>query len=176
MEAFLEGVLPRLLPDHVHTILIPHEGKSDLERSIPRKLRAWRTPNTSFVVVRDQDSADCRSVKQRLLELCHDGGRPDTLVRIACRELEAYYLGAPETLTQVTGQHAWQRGALRKVLRAPDEVDRPSHLVMEHAPGFGKVSLARAMGRVIPLDQSRSTSFLTLLRGIRAVAASTMAP
>jgi len=35
MEAFLTGVLDRLLPDDVHRILVPHEGKSDLEKSIP---------------------------------------------------------------------------------------------------------------------------------------------
>lgn len=40
MKVFLEGLLPRVLPEHIGVQLIPHEGKSDLEKSIPRKLRA----------------------------------------------------------------------------------------------------------------------------------------
>jgi hypothetical protein len=46
MQAFLAGFLPRILPDGVGFQLVPHEGKTDLERSIPRKLRGWRTPET----------------------------------------------------------------------------------------------------------------------------------
>lgn len=66
MEEMLRGFLPVLFPDWVegvHWRCIPHEGKSDLEKSIPRKLRAWRQPGARFVVLRDQDSAACETVK-----------------------------------------------------------------------------------------------------------------
>jgi hypothetical protein len=89
MAALLEGLVPRVLPG-VPFQCIPHEGKADLEKSIPRKLRGWREPDVRFVVIRDQDSADCKDVKRRLAALCKQGNRPDTVVRIACRELEAW--------------------------------------------------------------------------------------
>ena len=41
MQAALEGILPRLIPG-VEFLCIPHEGKQDLEKSIPRKLRGWK--------------------------------------------------------------------------------------------------------------------------------------
>ena len=85
----LRVLVPGLVPDHVICRFVPHEGKSDLERSIPRKLRAWRTPGVRFVVVRDKDQGDCHVVKDKLLELCRKAGRPDTLVRIVCHHLEA---------------------------------------------------------------------------------------
>lgn len=50
MKAFLQGLLPRILPPHVGFKLIPHEGKSDLEKSLKIKLRGWRTPETRFIV------------------------------------------------------------------------------------------------------------------------------
>jgi hypothetical protein len=88
MRALLEGVLPRLFPDLVF-LLIPHEGWSDLEKSLPRKLRAWNFPGDRFVVLRDNDGSDGRALKARLSKLCaEEAGRPDTLVRIACQELE----------------------------------------------------------------------------------------
>lgn len=41
MKAFLLEFLPRLIPGWQHEIdflLIPHQGKSDLDKSIPKKL------------------------------------------------------------------------------------------------------------------------------------------
>ena len=59
MADLLDGLLPRLFPA-LRFQCVPHDGKQDLEKSIPRKLRAWREPGVRFVVTRDQDSADCR--------------------------------------------------------------------------------------------------------------------
>lgn len=62
MKAFLLEFLPRLVPGwrhEEHFLLVPHEGKSDLDKSIPRKVKAWREPGVRFVIVRDNDGADC---------------------------------------------------------------------------------------------------------------------
>lgn len=91
MKEFLEGLLPRVIPGIPHR-LIPHEGKQDLEKSLPRKLKAWQDPQSRFVVIRDQDSGDCRVIKDRLRQLCEAADRNDVLIRIACRELEAWFL------------------------------------------------------------------------------------
>ena len=103
MKVLLDGLLPRLFPE-LSFLCVPHEGKQDLEKSLPRKLRAWREPGVRFVVVRDNDGADCRDLKSRLVALCASGGREDALVRIACQEVEAWYLGDPEALAAVYGE------------------------------------------------------------------------
>lgn len=54
MRDLLNGLLPRLYPE-LNFLCLAHEGKSDLERSIPRKLRAWREPGVHFVILRDND-------------------------------------------------------------------------------------------------------------------------
>ena len=51
----LKGLLPRLFPQ-MSFLCVSHEGKKDLERSIPRKLKAWQEPGVRFVVMRDQNS------------------------------------------------------------------------------------------------------------------------
>ena len=99
MKVLLEGLLPRIFPQ-LNFQCIHHEGKSDLEKSIPRKLRAWREPGVRFVVLRDNDGTDCVFLKQRLLKICSDAGGKDTLVRIVCEELEAWYLGEPDALAE----------------------------------------------------------------------------
>ena len=39
MKALLDIVLPRILPPDVDFYTVPHEGKSDLQKSIPQKLK-----------------------------------------------------------------------------------------------------------------------------------------
>ena len=103
MRVLLDGLLPRLFPGLLFQC-VPHEGKHDLERSIPRKLRAWREPGVRFAVVRDNDRGDCRALKKELLGLCKTGRgpgrRPDPLIRIVREELEAWYLGEPDALAR----------------------------------------------------------------------------
>ena len=89
MQVLLDGLLPRLFPD-LPFLWVPHEGKRDLELSIPRKLRAWREPGVRFAVIRDNDGGNCVQLKAALRQLCKAGSREDTLIRIACQELEAW--------------------------------------------------------------------------------------
>ena len=91
----LKGLLPRILPvdEELECVFVVFEGKHDLEREIERKLRGWMRPNSKFLILRDQDAGDCRKIKANLLKKCENAGKPDTLVRIACRELESWFLG-----------------------------------------------------------------------------------
>ena len=170
MAELLRLLLPRVLPPGVMFLCVPHEGKTDLEASIPRKLRGWREPGVNFVVVRDQDNADCRVVKARLRELCAAGGRPETLVRIVCRELEAWYLAdlaAVEQGLQTTGL-ARQQGDRK--FRQPERLGSPSRELKKLAPTFQKVGGAKAIAPHLDLDNERATSFRVFVTGVRRLA------
>ena len=164
MKVLLDGLLPRLFPD-LPFLCVPHEGKQDLERSIPRKLRAWREPGVRFCVIRDNDGADCAELKQNLVELCEQGGRRETLVRIACQELEAWYFGAPGALAVAYGDARLRGIAARARFRDPDSIVRPAAALAELVPEFQKVSGARSMARVLPLENG-SRSFQVFTAGL----------
>ena len=168
MKDLLEGLLPRYFPG-MSFMCIPHEGKSDLEKSIPRKLKAWRTPGDRFVVMRDQDQRDCIQLKQELLQMCVDADRPDTLVRIVCRELEAWYLGEPDALAEAFGNDRVRRIGNRARFRNPDEVQYPSTALKEIIPEFQKGSGARRMSRFLSRERNSSISFQFLLSGIERI-------
>lgn len=91
MKELLEVLLPRIIPETITFKCIHHEGKQDLEKSIPRKLKAWKTAGK--FIIRDQDSGDCKEIKQQLKNLSNNSGRSDTLIRIVCHELESWFLG-----------------------------------------------------------------------------------
>lgn len=66
----LKGLLPRLLCPNANPHYIVFEGKQDQKRSIERRLRGWLKPDSAFIVIRDQDSSDCRQVKHSLAAKC----------------------------------------------------------------------------------------------------------
>jgi hypothetical protein len=170
MKTLLEGLLPRLFPA-LSFVCVPHEGKQDLEKSIPRKLRAWREPGVRFVVVRDNDGRDCKSVRQTLVSLCEEGRRADSLVRVACQELEAWYLGDPEALAVAFGDGRLRNIGGRERFRDPDAVVNPSRAVMELVPEFQKISGARQLAMHLTRERNTSRSFQAFVAGVERLAA-----
>jgi hypothetical protein len=172
MKVLLEAWLPRVFPGWVageQFLCVPHEGKSDLDRSIPRKLSAWRMPGDRFVIVRDNDNADCVNLKQRLSSVCAGHGRPDTLVRLVCQELESWYLGDLQALAQAFGEPKVDTPAHRKRFANPDEWQKPSVEVKRLLPSFQKGSGARLMGQHLSIEHNESASCRVFLSGVRKV-------
>ena len=169
MKALLDGLLPRLFPGLLFQC-IPHEGKGDLEKSIPRKLRAWREPGVRFVIVRDNDRGDCLALKDRLRRLCSDRSEEDWLIRIACQELEAWYLGEPDALADAFRKESLRRIGSRARFRKPDSVPYPAAAVARLVPEFQKVSGARLLAKHLTRWRNRSPSFRATLKGIERIA------
>lgn len=166
MKVLLEGMLPRLFPD-LDFLCVPHEGKQDLEKSIPRKLRAWKEAGVRFVVVRDNDGGDCHALKARLHGLCREGRREDTLIRIPCQELEAWYFGEPEALAEAFSDDRLREIGQRSRYRNPDAISDPSSELQRLIPEFQKVSGARRLAAHLSPTRNGSRSFQVLLEGIR---------
>ena len=173
MKIFLDGLLPRLFPGWVanqHFQCVKHDGKSDLDRSIPRKLSAWRIPGDRFVIVRDNDSTDCIQLKARLQALCLASGRPETLIRLACQELESWYVGDLQSLAQAFDDPKLDAPAMRKRFAVPDDWQKPSVELARLIPAFQKGSGARTMATHLREIGNRSVSFQVFVQGILRVA------
>jgi hypothetical protein len=172
-KALLAGLYPRLIPadSPIETRFRVFEGKQDLDRQLERKLKGYLNQRASFIVLRDQDRADCRKVKGALVTLCSRAGRPDTVVRIACRELEAFYLGdlrAVELGLRVTGLLPKQNKAK---FRDPDRLQSPSLELEKLTNGrYQKVAGSRAIAPHLDLESPRSRSFRHLIQAIRNIA------
>ncbi|MDR9839806.1 DUF4276 family protein [Herbaspirillum huttiense] len=169
-KAMLETLLPRILDPQLRHRLIPFEGKQDLEKQLERKLRGYLNPDARFLIMRDQDShADCKALKGTLLAKCVAAGKGEvSLVRIACRELESFYLAdlaAVESAFGVAGLSKLQGNAK---YRDPDRLGSPSKELNELTRGkYQKVGGSRALGSSLNLDNTRSDSFSNLIQGIR---------
>ena len=163
----LKVILPKLLPADMEFKCIHFQGKQDLEGNIERKLRGWLAPDTRFLVMRDRDSENCIVVKRRLVALCAKAGKPQTLVRIACGELESFYLGDMFALS-VAFNKRFQVGRKAK-FRNPDQLGSAAEELKRLTNGeYQKISGTRAIAPLLKLDGSNSSrSFNVLLDGIR---------
>lgn len=173
MKELLEGLLPRIVPGLIPNqtfLCVTHDGKSDLERSVPRKLRAWREPGVRFVVVRDNDGGDCLALKASLLATCRQAGRDDTLVRIVCQELEAWYFGEPEALAEAFEGRDLSRLPRQARWHDPDALPRPAQLLAELVPEFQKLSGARRLASRLTRERNRSPSFHAFVDGVTRLA------
>ena len=97
-KVLLENIFSRILPNDIKCHYVVFEGKQDLEKQLLKRINGWQAPNSAFLIMRDQDSADCKVIKNRLLELCKQSNKANFLVRIACRELESFYFGDLEAV------------------------------------------------------------------------------
>lgn len=168
MKCFLDGLLPRILPAEIQFITIPHEGKSDLQKSLTAKLQGWNEPDVKFVVVQDQDSNDCKEIKKKLLDLCKNS-KKEILIRIACHELEAWYFGDMNALSQAYGVDL--SAAKRKSkYRIPDAIVNPKEELRWLLPEHQQIAGARRIAPIIDIGNNSSVSFQMFVNGVRKLA------
>jgi hypothetical protein len=119
----LKGILPNILPEDVNVKFLVFEGKQDLEKQLERRLKGWQQSNSVFLVMRDKDGGDCLTIKQRLAEkVCTSGKQAVTLIRIACTELESFYLGDLNAVEQGLEIANLAKKQLIRKYRTPDSL------------------------------------------------------
>lgn len=165
-KPMLETLLPRILHPDIRPRYIPFEGKQDLERQMVKRLRGYVNPAARFIVLRDQDSA---AVKEGLVERCRQAGQAaKTVVRIACKELEAFYLADLRAVEQGLGLDKLARLQGSAKFRGPDRLGSPSKELEALTSGaYEKVGGSRAIGQFLDPANERSPSFKNFIEGIR---------
>ncbi len=166
-EAMLEGFLPKILPHGLNYRCIVFEGKQDLEKQLIKRMRGYRMPNAKFVVIRDQDSADCKIIKKVLVKKCSEAKKPNFLVRIACHELESWYLADLSAVERGLGLSGLQKHGKERQFSSPDNYASPAQTLKRIAPSYQKVGGSRSIGPHLDPDNTRSRSFAVFVSGLR---------
>ena len=163
----LNGILPRLGVQHYQFIVF--EGKQDLQKRLTRTLKVWQKLNCVFFILRDKDAGDCHKIKKELLELCISTGK-EVFIRIACHELESFYLGDLAAVEQglgITGISGYQN---KKKFRDPDRLSNPAQELLSLINGvYQKVLGSRKISQYLNLRENRSHSFKVLIEAISRI-------
>ena len=152
------------------TFCLEHQGKGDLERSFPRKIAHWQGPQLPrFVVMRDNDGADCLTLKQNMFARVPIGATARVKIRIVVQELESWYFGDLDAVAKA-GLITERELSLHKRkarYRDPDAIRRAKReFKSKIAPG-GQIELARRIAPHLSLTENTSRSFRAFVGALR---------
>ena len=179
MAAFLDGCLPRILPQGWTFKTYSHRGKTDILRKLKNRLSGyatWLPDHFRIVVLVDRDNDKCKELKSELESHCKRAGlkskqatnNPNwqVVTRIAIEELEAWYFGDwqavclafPRVSTSIPNQAKY---------RHPDSIKGGTSEAFERilnkygyiGQGASKVKTASAISQHIDPERSKSHSF-----------------
>lgn len=178
-EEALKTLLPKIVPG-IDFQIIPFNGKTDLLRKLPVRLRDytrhWAETGLRIVVLLDRDNDDCVELKNRLVEIAREAGLPGeaTLFRIVIEELEAWFLGDVPALHTADPKVPSSLGSQTK-FRDPENVPGGAWEGLEHAlqkhgyhsKGLQKIRAAREIVGHMDIENNRSQSFQVFRDGLR---------
>lgn len=173
MKNLLEHILPKVLPDgfelDINCFVRPHQGKSDLQKSIPKKVKAYQyfPQAVRLIIIHDQDSNDCKLLKKSLIDLIEkENSTQPYLIRIACRELENWYLGDMKSIESVYPSFHAAKYVRKAKYRNPDNVFGSFEL-SRLIENFSKGVASREIPKYMNIDSNNSLSFNHMVLGIK---------
>jgi hypothetical protein len=174
MENVLKNILPIILPKNyqynLNYFLRPHQGKSDLQKSIPNKMKRFSHFHepVMLIILHDQDSNDCIRLKNELTELCKQHGQCPFFIRIVCRELESWYLGDMDAIEAAFPSFKAQHYKNKAKYRNPDLLNA-SDEISKLLPHFQKLDASMKISQHLKPEQNTSTSFKNFVSGIQKI-------
>ncbi|MCX7927304.1 MAG: DUF4276 family protein [Candidatus Omnitrophica bacterium] len=179
-EAALKNLLPKILGDNVSFKIIPHQGKKDLLKKLPQKLKAyskWIDNQIKLVVLIDLDKEDCKKLKSELNRIAKNSGLKikttigeltsnfQILNRIAIEELESWFLGDKNALIK-TYPKLKPKIFNKSKFRNPDAIKDPweelERILQKngyYSQGLEKIQNARLISSNMDINNNASKSF-----------------
>jgi hypothetical protein len=186
-EAALQHLVPKMVGSDVTFRVLPFQGKADLLRKLPSRLkgyRRWLPDDWLIVVLADVDDDKCEELKLRLERTVHEAGlstratagpnsRFHVLNRLAIEELEAWFFGDAEALCSAYPRIGSRLDRSSRY-RDPDAIRGGTWEALErelrkagyYPGGLPKIGAARDIAAFMVPDRNRSRSFQTFRRGL----------
>lgn len=159
-KCLLEGLLANFFPENIYAYYLPHEGKQDLEKSIPIKLKNWNLPNSWFVIMRDKDSDNLDHLQAKLEKLCVDSGRPEAQVSVVVHELESWVLGDLNAVGQAYNMPKLAEKHQNSIkFRDPDRLGNAHQELKRLVTTYQKTGGARKVAPLMDIQSNKSISF-----------------
>ncbi len=188
-EAALQAILPKILADNVSFHFHVFEGKQDLLKKLPSRLkgyRRWLPADWRIFVLIDEDRQDCRVLKARLEQAAREAGfltksHPNSqgefrvVNRLAVEELEAWFFGDIEAL-RIAYPNVSKTFQNRAKYRDPDAItggtcEALERLLKRYYPKWlRKIKVAQNIALHMEPSRNRSRSFQVFIEGLKACA------
>lgn len=176
MEAFLNVLLPRFLPEGTTFGIRPFQGKRDMLAKLPCRLKAyakWLPQDWRIMVLIDCDSDSCLELKQQLEDFAVEAGLRtrsksgasswQLVNRIVIQELEAWFIADWPSLRAA---YPALPAKAPKACCLPESISRTWETLEftlkrrgYFAGGLRKIELARAVASFFDFENSSSESY-----------------
>ncbi|WP_079048046.1 DUF4276 family protein [Streptomyces hirsutus] len=191
-ENALRILVPRLVPhaeEHVNFEMRVFRGKDDLLRKLPDRLRGYaswaRHADVRILTLVDRDDDDCVALKNKMDSLATEAGLAvhkngsnsvggSFKARIACEEIEAWFLGDPNALRKAyprVAKNFEHRAGFRDVDTIHGGTWEKLQKILQDAGyfsnGLRKIELARTLAPLMDTESNRSTSFGYFCQAVR---------
>lgn len=182
-EAALEYILQSLLDDDTYRI-ISFQGKRDLLKKLPQRMKGYKSQDCYVVVLVDSDGQDCEELKDQLEQAASQAGlltktaaagankQVRVLNRIVIQELEAWFFGDVEAI-----RAAYPRVpdiTNKKKYRVPDAIQQTWEKLEEilqqagyHKSGLRKIEAATQIAKHMQPNRNCSQSFQAFRDGLQ---------
>lgn len=182
----LSILIPKILAEFSYSFNIhPYQGKQDLLRNLPNRLKAYlhNNENTKIIILIDRDDEDCTQLKAKLEKIArnvglstrsnpHHSGNFYIVNRIAIEELEAWFFGDIEAIRAVYPRIPKTLDK-KQAYRNPDEIrggtsEQLEKLLKDYYPnGLPKTIVAREVSQHMNPDNNQSKSFQVFRDALR---------
>lgn len=176
LKIVLETLLPMVLPENVLFRVIPHDGKQDLERSLPKTIPGLsKVPEARIIISRDKDESDCVLLKEKLVKLINDHCQCPYKIRIVCKNLESWFLGDLPAVQSAYNRFQPGKYQMTSDFRDVDSIGNPTQLLQRIVPelqnsvSLPKLKVAREISAGMVVDRNKSISFINFFKAIRSL-------
>ena len=186
-EAALNVILPKILSANIDFECRVYDGKHDLLKKLPARLRGyrqWLPDDQRIVVLIDEDRQDCKQLKEQLEQLALSAGfmtKSNTVSkcdfqvvnRLAIEELEAWFFGDPIAVRKAyprvprTFEH-------QAKYRNPDAIRGGTSEALQfllkgyYTDKLPKIEVAQKIAQHMDPNRNRSKSFQVFVEGLKA--------
>jgi len=188
-EEALKLILPKILPNDVSFYFHVFEGKQDLLKKLPARLRGyykWIPEDWRIIVLIDEDRKCCQKLKAKLEEAASNAGFVtksratqkssfQVVTRLAIEELEAWFFGDPEAIKNAypkvskTFQHQVRYRDSDAIPGGTFESLERLLIRASHCQGrLSKIAAARNIAPHMEPSRNRSKSFQVFVEGLKA--------
>lgn len=173
-KSVFQVLLPKILPETVFFRIYQHQGKKDLEKALQKSLPSIsRIPGSKILVTCDQDSSDCKDVKDNLASLVSENCHCDYLIRIVCKELESWFLGDLEAVQMAYPRFKPEHHQNKAEFRNVDKIADPNKFLLRIIPEYvnrdslPKLETSENISNHLDITRNKSRSFNTTISAIK---------
>ena len=169
-----EIILPKILPENVNFRVYPHQGKNDLEKALKKPLPInSKSTGAKVLITRDQDTADCLELKNRIKDIVGKNCHCDYYIQIICKELESWFLGDIMAINKGYPRFKPESFKNKSDFRNVDKITNPNIYLLKIIPEFSKRStlpkleVSETIAPFLNISDNKSVSFIHTINAIK---------